>query len=77
MNLLNLAWKKWLKIGRAIGHFQGQVIFTIFYFTIFLPIGLGVKLFSDVLNIKSNNGSSNFKPWDHPQEGIEQAHKPY
>jgi hypothetical protein len=33
------------------------VVLTIFYFTVFVPFGLGVKLFSDPLQIKTQPDS--------------------
>ena len=78
MKLINNLWKKWLKFGKIIGHFQALIIFTLFYFVILWPVGLIVSFFTDPLNFKSNKGMrSNFNLWLHPDESLELAHKPY
>lgn len=46
-------WKGWKAFGHFLGNMLARVVLTIFYFTIFVPFGLGVKLFSDPLHIKS------------------------
>ena len=40
MTFLKWLWSKWLPIARAIGNFQGQVILSIFYLLILLPVGI-------------------------------------
>ena len=52
MKLLGKLWQTWKRIGQVIGDFIGRIVLTIFYFTIFMPFGLGVRLFSDPLSIK-------------------------
>jgi hypothetical protein len=54
MNLLRQIWKKWLVVGQAIGDFIARIVLTIFYFTIFMPFGLIVRLMSDPLDIKKS-----------------------
>jgi len=36
-----------------LGDWAARVLLTIFYFTVFLPFGIGVRLFSDPLAIKN------------------------
>ena len=45
-------WKKWQHFGRGVGDFVGRLIMTVFYFTVALPFGLAVRLFSDPLRLK-------------------------
>lgn len=52
MEFLHKAWHFWKQIGQKIGDFIARVVLTIFYFTILVPFGLGVRLFSDPLAIK-------------------------
>jgi hypothetical protein len=47
-----IAWKRWKILGEAFGDFQGRLFAVLFYFTIFAPFALGVRLFSDPLNIR-------------------------
>ena len=52
MGLLKKLWEKWKAFGRFLGNLLARVVLTIFYFTVFVPFGLGVRLFSDPLEIK-------------------------
>lgn len=45
-------WEGWKRFGRWIGDMLARVVLTLFYFTFFLPFGLGVRLFADPLMIK-------------------------
>lgn len=55
MTILSKAWHLWKRVGQAIGDLIGRIILTVFYFTVFAPFGLGVKLLSDPLFIRSNS----------------------
>lgn len=52
MTFLRRFWAGWKRVGQAIGDFLARLILSIFYFTIFLPFGLGTRLFSDPLAMK-------------------------
>ncbi|MGH2537039.1 MAG: hypothetical protein ACRDHL_06575 [Candidatus Promineifilaceae bacterium] len=52
MNTLRNIWHYWKRFGLFMGNLIGRVILTIFYFTLFVPFGLGVRLFSDRLGMK-------------------------
>jgi hypothetical protein len=52
MKTLKKAWQAWKRIGQIIGDQIGRVVLTLFYFTIFMPFGLGVRLFADPLAIR-------------------------
>jgi hypothetical protein len=45
-------WRHWKEFGQFLGNWLGRVVLTIFYFTVFVPFGLGVRLFADPLHIK-------------------------
>lgn len=47
-------WQAWKAFGQFIGDLLARIVLTLFYFTVFVPFGLGVKLFSDPLQIKSH-----------------------
>ena len=53
MDVLKKFWEGWKAFGRFIGNFLARVVLSIFYFTFFVPFGLGVRLFSDPLQIKT------------------------
>lgn len=52
MDTVRKFWDKWKQFGQVFGDFIGRLVLTVFYFTIFLPFGLGVRFFSDPLGIK-------------------------
>jgi hypothetical protein len=52
MEALRKAWQAWKRIGQFIGDQIGRLVLTIFYFTLFVPFALGVRLFSDPLAIR-------------------------
>jgi hypothetical protein len=53
LKMLRRLWEGWKAIGRFIGNFLARIVLTLFYFTIVLPFGLGTRLFSDQLKIKT------------------------
>ena len=53
MNFLKLAWKKWRAFGQVMGDFVARVFMTVFYFTVALPFGIGVRWLKDPLRLKS------------------------
>lgn len=53
MQFLKNLWEGWKAFGRFLGNFLARVVLTVFYFTVFMPFGLGVTLLSDPLEIKS------------------------
>ena len=57
MGTLRKVWEVWKRVGQLIGDFIGRVILTVFYFTIFMPFGLGVRLLSDPLQLKRASSS--------------------
>ena len=65
MRILRKIWDIWLPIGQVIGDFIARLVLMLFYFTILLPFGLGVRLLSDRLDIKG----------DLPARWLEIAHK--
>ncbi len=47
-------WESWKEIAEYIGDFQARLLLTIFYFTVAVPFGFLVRLFTDPLNIKKS-----------------------
>ena len=52
MDLLHKLWQAWKRFGQFLGDVLARVVLTLFYFTVFLPFGLGVTLLSDPLRIR-------------------------
>ena len=46
-------WEGWKGFGHFIGNLLARLVLTIFYFSVFIPFGIGVRLFSDPLRIKT------------------------
>lgn len=59
METLRKVWQAWKRIGQTIGDILARVVLTVFYFTLFMPFGLGVRLLGDPLMIR-RRGLSNW-----------------
>jgi len=53
MEIIRKLWQTWKRFGQFIGDQIGRLVLTIFYFTLFMPFALGVRLFKDPLTIRS------------------------
>lgn len=53
ISLIENVWSDWKVFGHFMGDWVGRVAMTLFYFTVFLPFGLGVRMFGDPLHIKT------------------------
>jgi hypothetical protein len=54
MAFLSRLWRGWKRFGEILGNFLARIVLTVFYFTIFVPFALGVRLFGDPLQIKTS-----------------------
>jgi hypothetical protein len=54
MKILQRIWETWKRVGQVIGDFIARIVLTIFYFTIYAPFGLGVRLLADPLAMKNS-----------------------
>lgn len=73
MDTLRKIWAAWKRVGQAIGDFIARVVLTFFYFTIFAPFGLGVRLAKDPLQLKRRGAQ-----WDQREvvaDNLEQARR--
>jgi hypothetical protein len=52
-----IAWQRWTIVGEVYGDFQARLFAVLFYFTIFVPFALGVRLLSDPLRLRSGHGA--------------------
>jgi hypothetical protein len=48
-------WHAWKKFGQFLNDWVARVILSIFYFTIFMPFGIGVRLLLDPLTLKPDH----------------------
>jgi hypothetical protein len=51
------AWARWKIIGDVYGDFQAHLFAVLFYFTIFAPFAVGVRLLSDPLRLRGTGGA--------------------
>lgn len=51
--LIKNFWHGWKEFGQFLGNWLARVVLTVFYFTVFVPFGLGVRLLADPLHIKA------------------------
>ena len=62
MKFWNKAWSRWKIIGGVVADYQARTITLLFYYTIMVPFGLGVRLFSDPLCLKDDVRSAAWLP---------------
>ena len=79
MTFIKSVWKKWLIVARAIGNFQAQVIFSIFYIVFLSMMGIIFRFFLDALKIKKLNSpkQSNFHKWVNKNETLIESRKQF
>jgi hypothetical protein len=49
---LRTGWKIWKRIGRFMGDVVGRAFLTLFYFSLFVPFALGVRIWGDPLTMR-------------------------
>ncbi len=52
MSLLGQLWTGWKRVGQFLSDAIARIVLTLFYFTLFVPFGLGLRAFGDPLGIK-------------------------
>jgi hypothetical protein len=55
MEVLRKVWEAWKRFGQFIGDLIGRLVLTVFYFTLFMPFGLGMRFFGDPMGIRPQN----------------------
>lgn len=54
MEILKKIWQAWKRVGQFIGDQIGRLFLTVFYFTLFMPFGLGVRIWGDPLSLRQS-----------------------
>ena len=57
METLKKIWQAWKRFGQFLGDILARIVLTLFYFTLFLPFGIGVTFFSDPLHTRAKAAS--------------------
>jgi hypothetical protein len=76
MQVLKKLWEAWKGFGRFMGNMVGRVVLSIFYFTIFVPFGLGVRAFTDPLQIKTTPDQL-WRPRVTPEQNLAEAERQF
>lgn len=69
-------WHGWKAFGHFLGNLLARVVLSIFYFTIFVPFALGVRLFNDPLQIK-NTPANFWRPRTTGDQTLEEVMRQY
>jgi hypothetical protein len=57
MEIFRIFWHYWKQLGKFIGDQIARVILTIFYFTLFVPFALGLRIWGDPLALRPHHRS--------------------
>lgn len=57
ISILKALWLYWKDIAQVIGHFQSRVLLSLFYFLLFGPVSLALKILADPLLIRPRAGT--------------------
>lgn len=68
---LSCLWQGWKRVARAIGNFQARLLLSVFYFIVVTPFALGVKLFSDPLELRAKPNPSYWIPREPRESSLE------
>ena len=59
-NFFSSIWTKWLGVARIFGDLIARLVLSLFYFTLFVPFAVGVRLFGDPLGMKARASTSHW-----------------
>lgn len=57
METLKKIWQAWKRFGQFLGDVLARIVLTLFYFSLFLPFGIGVTVFSDPLHTRTKTAA--------------------
>jgi hypothetical protein len=77
MDLLRKFWQAWKRLGQFLGDAVARVVLTVFYFTLFVPFGLGVTLLSDPLRMRRPSRQGLWLSRQTGDRSIEDAHRQF
>jgi hypothetical protein len=75
MSFLKKAWKKWRAFGQVMGDFVARIFMTVFYFSVAVPFGIGVRWLKDPLHLRTPQ--SGWLPRETKPETLDDARRPY
>lgn len=77
MSIWAKAWHRWKIIGGVVGNYQARSVATIFFYTIMVPFGLGVRIFSDPLRVKEPATNASWVPRQDVDTRLNQARRQF
>ena len=75
MTILKRAWNTSKRFGQKIGDFLARVVLSVFYFTVFMPFALAVRLFQDPLRQRPENLKSYWEGKQSQTAGLDDARR--
>jgi len=75
--LFKQLWAKWKVFMTQIGNVWARIVFSVLYFLIVTPFGLGVRLLSDPLQLKRHNGTTFWQLKTLPEPTLEEARRQF
>ncbi|MBN1312731.1 MAG: hypothetical protein JXB30_15055 [Anaerolineae bacterium] len=70
-------WKYWKKFGQFIGDMIGRVFLMLFYVTVTLPFGIGMRLFGDPLDIQNKSRPSTWRERTSPEATVDASYNQF
>lgn len=70
-------WEGWKKFGKFMGDQVGRVFLMLFYVTVALPFGLGVRLFGDPLKVKDKTQPVQWIERKSPESTLESGYNQF
>jgi len=77
MKPLRTAWLTWKVLAHDIGQFQSRALLTVFYFTVFVPFALVMRLFGDPLRIRGGAPRTTWCEWPAREPGVDAARRQF
>ncbi len=77
INPIKKLWQSWENFSKRMGGFQSRIILSLFYFIFVMPFALGVRIFSDPLNIKHQSSKSHWLPKKEIKTDLEQYRRQF
>jgi hypothetical protein len=76
-NLFKKLWQSWGSFSKRVGNFQSRIFLSLFFFILFSPLALAVKMFSDPLRIRFRGNESYWLPKMKTEVDLEQFRRQF
>lgn len=77
MSTLAKLWKLWKQFGQLLGDLMARLVLTLFYFTLFAPFALIVRLFQDPLRLKASHEVSHWQKREMAEPNLNEARRSF